>query len=195
LDQDKILAGSISDKNKTMSQAYLQDDKIRGGEVLEANKVRAVMLTQKDKIEADSAKAASLINAEMTRHGTGMVYQDADLFWKTLHSQQSLYGTWAAMVVDSNRIKYVMEKEYQDKEAEYDIDAADWSMGMAMKAGNVLAAVSGGTSYSPGPTPAQNALGGAFAGASIGARVGGGNPYATGAGAILGGIGAYLMGR
>ena len=193
LDNDKMIAGSLSDKNKLISQAYLESDKLRSANDMERNKMRSQGLLQGDKLFADSDKAESLINAEMARHGTGMVYQDADLFWKTLHQQQSLYGTWAAAVVDSNRIKYVMQKEENDKNIEYDATYASWRLDMAQKAANVLASVSGGTSYTPGPTPAQNALGGAFSGAAIGARVSG-NAYGAGAGAILGGIGAYLLG-
>jgi hypothetical protein len=195
LEQDKILASSVMDKNKAIAQAYTQADKLRVADTNDKSKLKAQALIQGDKLYFDAYKARNLIEAEMTRHNTAMVYQDADLFWKTLHQAETLYGQWASATVDSARIKYVMQKEYIDKDNEYDINGANWSMEMANKFGNLMASISGGTAYTPGPTPAQNALGGAFSGAAIGARVSGGSAAGAGAGAILGGIGAYLMGR
>jgi len=194
LDNDKLVASSINDKNKALAQVHTQEDGIFATEIANANKLRAAQLQQADKINFDSDKVANLINAEMARHGTTLIYQDTDSYFKHQESSLGIYGNWATTTVDMNRIKYVMQKEYQDKEVEYDISGTNWSMDMAMKMGNVLAAISGGTSYTPGPTGAQNALGGAFSGAAIGARATG-NAYGAGAGAILGGIGAYLMGR
>jgi hypothetical protein len=87
-----------------------------------------------------------------------------------------------------------MIKEYEDTISEDIVKDARWDLDMVQVAGNLVASISGGTSYTPGPTPAQNALGGAFAGASIGARASGGSIGGTAAGAVLGGLGAYLMG-
>jgi len=89
---------------------------------------------------------------------------------------------------------YVMYKEESDLQINYNEKSARWDLDMVQVAGNLIASISGGTSYTPGPSPAQNALGGAFAGASIGARATG-NAYGAAGGAILGGIGAYLLGR
>jgi hypothetical protein len=195
LDEDKILAGNINDKNKTLSQAYLQDDKLITADSESRNKMSAQAEIQSDKILADSDKAQSLIYAEMARHGSTMIYQDADSYFKHAETSLELYKAWAGFVVDSNRIAYVMNKEERDKQFDYDAIESSWDLDQAMKAGNIIAAISGGTSYTPGPTPAQNALGGAFAGAAIGARASGGSAYGAAGGAILGGIGAYLMGR
>lgn len=194
LERQKILAAEVSDGNKLRATALLDKQKILGAEVAEGNKLRSQALIQADKIMADSDKAHSLINAEMVRHGTQMIYQDVDSHWKHIESSMDMYKAWAGYVVDSNRIYYVMGKESYDTETENLAKDARWDLDMAQIAGNLIASISGGTSYTPGPTPAQNALGGAFAGASIGARATG-SAYGAGAGAILGGIGAYLMGR
>jgi hypothetical protein len=195
LDNDKILAGSVLDKNKALSQAFLQDDKIVGADSAEENKMRSQGLIQADKINADSDKAFSLIEAEMVKHGTTMLYNDNATFWNVMHGHQGMYGDLTAAVIDSNRIKYVMKKEERDMGYQYDAMDDRWDLDMVQIAGNLVASISGGTSYTPGPSNAQNALGGAFAGASIGARASGGSAMGTAGGAILGGIGAYLMGR
>ena len=191
---DKLNAVDVDGKNKSLSQAYLQDDKIQGDEVANLNKLRAQALIQSDQINADSLKADSLVNAEMLKNRTALVYQDTDSLLKHGESYLDLIKAWSGFVVDSNRITYVMHKEEDDRNVEYEVNNAKWDMDMVQIAGNLVASISGGTSYTPGPTPAQNALGGAFAGASLGARASGGNPYGTAAGAVLGGIGAYLMG-
>jgi hypothetical protein len=192
---DKLDAIDIGEYNKVLTGAYLQDDKIRGAEVSDANKLRAQALIQADKINADSDKAKSLIDAEMTRHRTTLTYQDADSYFKHLESSLDLIKSWAGYVVDSERIAYVMSKEEHDVTQDWFVKDARWDLDMVQIAGNLVASISGGTSYTPGPTAAQNALGGAFAGAAIGARASGGSMAGAGAGAILGGIGAYLMGR
>jgi hypothetical protein len=191
---DKLDAMDTGEYNKVMSGAYMQDDKIRGAEVADANKLRAQSIIQADKINADSDKAQSLINAEMARNRTAVVYQDTDSYFKHVESSLDLYKSWAGYVTDSQRIQYVMRKEYNDINNDHDVKDARWDLDMLQLAGNLVAGISGGTSYTPGPTPAQNALGGAFAGAAIGGRATG-NAYGAAGGAILGGIGAYLMGR
>jgi len=194
LDQDKILAGSIESKNKVLSQANMDKDKLQAESLGDGNKLRSQALIQADKIMADSDKAESLINAEMARHKTTIIYQEVDSHWKHIETSLDLYKSWAAFVIDANRITYVMSKEQTDKNNELDMTEAKWDLDMVQIAGNLVASISGGTSYTPGPTPAQNALGGAFAGAGVGARASGGSLGGTAAGAILGGIGAYLMG-
>ncbi|MBT7080239.1 MAG: hypothetical protein HN929_02030, partial [Chloroflexi bacterium] len=131
---------------------------------------------------------------EMARNRTAVVYQDTDSYFKHVESSLDLYKSWAGYVTDSQRIQYVMRKEYNDINNDHDVKDARWDLDMLQLAGNLVAGISGGTSYTPGPTPAQNALGGAFAGAAIGGRATG-NAYGAAGGAILGGIGAYLMGR
>jgi hypothetical protein len=191
---DKLDAVDKGEYNKVLSGAYLQDDKIRGAEVADANKLRAQSLIQADKIKADSEKAHNLINTEMARHQTTLIYQDTDSYFKHGEASLELYKAWAGYVVDSQRIEYVMQKEFDDVRNDHIVRDARWDLDMVQIAGNLIASISGGTSYTPGPTNAQNALGGAFAGASIGARATG-SAYGAAGGAILGGIGAYLMGR
>jgi len=194
LEQDKILAGSIESRNKIISQAYLEKQKILAAEVSDGNKLRSQALIQADKLNNDEAKAHNLINAEMTRHGTTLIYQDVDSLTKHSLTNLDMYKAWAGYVIDAERMVYVMNKEENDGQNIIDASEAKWDLDMVQIAGNLIASISGGTSYTPGPTPAQNALGGAFAGASIGARASDGGMGGTAAGAILGGIGAYLMG-
>ena len=191
---DKLNAINTDEYNKATSGAHLQDDKLQAAELAALDQLRAQALIQSDKINADSNKAESLINAEMTRHKTTMIYQDTDALFKNSWQFLDLYKAWAAFSVDANRITYVMNKEYNDKNLSYDAASARWDLDMVQIAGNLIASISGGTSYTAPPTDAQNALGGAFAGASIGARASGGSLGGTAAGALLGGIGAYLMG-
>ena len=193
IDSDKILASDISEKNKMLATAFLQDDKLNAQEMLEGNKLRSQALIQADKIMADSRKAHNLINAEMARHETTLIYQDVDSLVKHSLTNLDLYKSWAGYVIDTERIVYVMDKEENDINNDIAVKQARWDLDMVQIAGNMIASISGGTSYTPGPSPAQNALGGAFAGAAIGAKVSGGSGYGTAGGAILGGIGAYLM--
>lgn len=194
MDKQKILAEEVLTGNKLRSQALIDKMKILAEEVNVGNKLRSQALIQADKINADSDKAESLINAEMSRHQTALIFQDNTSYYQTVNSQLDLWKAWAGFIVDSERIKYVMQKEEVDKDLQNEAMNARWDLDMVQIAGNLIASISGGTSYTPGPTGAQNALGGAFAGAAIGARVNGSSGYGAGAGAILGGIGAYLLG-
>ena len=76
-----------------------------------------------------------------------------------------------------------------------EVFAAKWPLEVFQYGSNLLAAVSGGTGFTPGPTGVQSSLGGAMSGAAIGARISGGSMFGAGAGALLGGIGGYLLGR
>jgi len=194
IEQDRLLANDRDGENKAISQAYLEVDKVRGADAAERNKLVASAFLQVDKIDAESAKTRSLINAEMARNKSSIVWGGTDSLMKNYMSFVDMQKAYSGFAIDSARIEYVMLKEEADKTQEYDAKDGLWDLEAFQYAGNVLAAVSGGTNYTPGPTPSQNALGGAFAGAAIGARVSGGNSMGAGAGAILGGIGAYLMG-
>jgi hypothetical protein len=193
--KNKSLAQSFIEEGKMVAQAHLQEDKYQAESVADGNKLRSQALIQADKIMGDSAKAKSLINAEMARHGSTLIYQDVDSLVKFSLTNLDVYKAWAGFVVDAQRIGYVMQKETYDTKNEHVVKDARWDLDMVQVAGNLIASISGGTSYTPGPTPAQNALGGAFAGAAIGARATGGSGYGAAGGAILGGIGAYLLGR
>ena len=191
---DKLNAINTDEYNKLLAGAHLQDDKLNAADVSDLDKLRAQALIQSDKINADSNKAESLVNAEMERNRTAIVYQDLDSLFKHMETNLQSWSTWAGYVIDAERIMYVMYKEESDLQINYNEKSARWDLDMVQVAGNLIASISGGTSYTPGPSPAQNALGGAFAGASIGARATG-NAYGAAGGAILGGIGAYLLGR
>jgi len=192
LQEDKLNAVNTDSYNRSFVQAELQEEKLAVDSVLEENRIKAQALLQNDKLNADAAKAESLINAEMARHKSTVVYQDMDRYFTHVEAALELYKAFTAFVVDSTRIVYVMGKEQRDTDNEYAVQGARWDLDMVQIAGNIVASISGGTSYTPGPTPAQNALGGAFAGAAIGARTTG-NAYGAAGGAILGGIGAYLL--
>ena len=192
LQEDKLNAINTDSYNRATSQAYMQEEKLAVDSVLEENRIKSQALLQNDKINADAAKAESLINAEMARHKSTVVYQDTDSYFTHVGASLELFKAFTAFVVDSTRIVYVMGKEETDTNNEYIVQNARWDLDMVQIAGNIVASISGGTSYTPGPTPSQNALGGAFAGAAIGARTTG-NAYGAAGGAILGGIGAYLL--
>lgn len=100
----------------------------------------------------------------------------------------------ATYKAEFNRLALIAGKEQHDMNIELDHQEALWGFEIYQKVANVLAAASGGTT-SPGikePSALKSVLGGALSGAAAGAQISGGNPYAIGAGALLGGGAALL---
>jgi hypothetical protein len=192
---DNIMADSAGRKNEGFVKAALQEDQLLAGSTIEKSKAISGAYVAEDKNALDFIKTMNLIVAEMCRHKTATVFQATDSHVQLLGRKTDYARDYSAAAVDSARIMYVMGKEYQERINEYYINVEKWPLEVFQHGANLLASVSGGTGYSPAPSAAQSALGGAFAGAGIGSRVSGGHVLGAGAGAILGGIGGYLLGR
>ena len=192
---DQLIGSSTIEWNKARASLLGQDITIENQMINDRNKSLAEAFLNYDKIDADNAKTRNVIAGDHMKHHATLAWQGAS----TMYDGQGMYlefnKTLANVLVEANRMKYVMNKEYTDKDNEYDVAAARWDLEVFQYGSNLLAAVSGGTGFTPGPTPGASALGGAFSGAAIGARVSGNSAIGAGAGAVLGGIGGYLLGK
>lgn len=172
IEQDRLNAANTDGKNRSIGQAYLQDDTIN----------------------AEDVKTQNLIRAELAKDRVNTSFQGAD---SQLRGLQELIAVWqnrATATIEAARVKYVMEKEEADKDLEKSVGQAQWDLSTYQYGVNVMAAISGGTTYPGNQDSAwQSAIGGAFAGASLGSQVSGGTPFGAAAGGIIGGIGGYLL--
>ena len=92
-----------------------------------------------------------------------------------------------ALQAEFNRIKIVSKKEQADRDVELDVKDAAWPFDVLLMGGNLLASISGAAHTVNYPmSTTQSALSGVLTGASAGATISGGNPYITGAGALVG---------
>ena len=98
------------------------------------------------------------------------------------------------MTMDANRIKIVATQAQDESDLEIDVKDALWDIELFAHAGNMLAAIGGGTSTTktdmPKSSPIAGALGGAAAGAMAGAMEGG---PGMGVGAVLGATAGFFM--
>jgi len=94
--------------------------------------------------------------------------------------------------IDGQKIGIIAQKEESDQQLDIDVADASWDIERFQYAANLIGSIAGGTAL-PGtaakPSKTASVIGGAASGAAMGATAGAGNPYATGAGAV---VGAYL---
>jgi len=98
--------------------------------------------------------------------------------------------------IEKQRIAIVALKEQADTDITLDEADALWDLNTFSYGNNVLGAIAGGTSATPGatggskPNAVSSVIGGAMAGASIGAATS--NPYGVAIGAVIGGIAGLI---
>jgi hypothetical protein len=194
LSYDKINAGSIEGLNKSLASAFVNEDTLNAGNVGDRNKAISSAAITIDNIQAEDIKSKNLIAAEMARHKTSLSFQGADKLLQSSLAVYELYKAVASLHIEANRIVYVMRKEEQDKNNDIQMIGINNYEHTFQTGANVLASVSGGTSLAQTPSTTQSVLGGALAGASIGAKISD-TAFGAGTGAVLGGIGALLLGN
>lgn len=93
------------------------------------------------------------------------------------------------MIVEINRMEIVALKEETDTNIKLGEANALWDLELFQYGSNALASIGGGTVQPKvkEPSTARSVIGGAMSGAAAGGMVGGMNPLAIGAGAVLGG--------
>jgi hypothetical protein len=100
----------------------------------------------------------------------------------------------ATMTIENNRIAIVAKKEQNDVNIELDVKDELWDFELLGYAGNLMASISGGTTFNKSPSVSGSAIGGALSGAATGALVGAsygsktGTAWGAGIGAVIGGI-------
>lgn len=180
---------------------------------IQAN-LRANMLEQRIQLRAELIKGRVLLRSELAKvkaevlgklitHRNEVRGQltlqrnlliDSHMGKALIHTSEYLkcLQSLAVLNIEANRIAIVANKEENDMNIEIEAKEELWDFELLQYAGNMLAAVSGGTVSPKTPSTGQSALGGAMSGAAVGAQVGGG--YGAIIGAIIGGIGGLLAG-
>ena len=99
----------------------------------------------------------------------------------------------ARALTEYNKLQIIAKREEEGIQIEYDAAQARWELEIFTYAGNFLAAPSGGVvQTNPRPNKAASTVSTALSGAAIGAQTSGGDPFATAAGGLLGGLAGYL---
>lgn len=111
-----------------------------------------------------------------------------------LNSKLNFRDALTRSSVESYRVKAVLKKEELEEQLDMEDKEFRWPLELFQYGANALGSISG-SAVSPhkGPTKMQSTLGGAMSGAAAGASVSGGNPWVSGAGAVIGGIGGLLQ--
>lgn len=92
------------------------------------------------------------------------------------------------LTTEAYRIKVVMKKEELDEHFEILFKDYTWGIELYQYGANAMGSIAGSavSAGNKGPSKFQSALGGAMSGAATGAMLSGGNPIATGVGAMVG---------
>lgn len=96
----------------------------------------------------------------------------------------------AQSLIESKRIKFVMDSEFTAQEADMDAKEEEWDLRVYEFGAAILGAPGGGTRMPEKPSKAGSAIGGALSGAVSGAPLG---PSGMIAGAALGGLAGLLQ--
>jgi len=205
MQDDKIIAASQLEESRTVGVLMNDRDKILGAGFDAENKSWAASIDSKnkalsgahieaDRIDARNSEVRNLIKIDLFKSALDTSLRGADAILRLNQIKNEYKKLVTQFMVDSARITYVINKEAEQMQTTYDINDEKWQLEVFQYGANLLAAVSGGTGYSGAPTVAQSVLGGAFAGAAVGTRL---SPTPAGAvgGALLGGLGGYLMGQ
>lgn len=138
-------------------------------------------------------KYASALRLEMKRQRNQMVMQATELMMNHMDKIVAFQQLVASMSLEAYRIKIVAHKEEVDANILLEKDDALFRFELYQYAGNMLAAIGGGTHTTAGDKPStlQSVLGGAMSGAAVGAMVGG--PMGAAVGGVIGGVGGLLM--
>lgn len=115
------------------------------------------------------------------------VKEQAGIRFQSLDIQRAI----TALLAEVNRVALVAKSEEAEKDLEYAIKSSGWDLELFQQVGNIISAYSGSVVPNAGkPSRVQTALGGAFAGASLGLELSA-NPAVAVAGGIAGLIGGY----
>jgi len=180
-------------------KAYLQADQIRATDELTRNTQVGEAHRLDDELQMGNAEHRDKINfdLEVTRN---QLIMDAA---KTMFSAMLSRAEWQRLVthytIEARRIAIQAKVEEIDKQLRFDDLETRWLFDVYQYGANMIAAISGGTSYQSGYTPSTTAsvasgvMTGASAGAQIGSGAGGYGPLIGGViGAVVGGVGGYL---
>ena len=102
-----------------------------------------------------------------------------------------------ALLSEVNRVTAILENEENDRNVDYDQNAATWDLELFQRGGNLVSAYSGSVTSYTRPSKLQSAVGGALSGAAMGASMGSavpviGTTIGAAGGAILGGVAGLL---
>ena len=179
--------GALYGANNMMSSTYVVGDAlINSYASRDVNKFRAELMARRD---AD--RTAFIQN--------GIAAMSAMLQLKTSATQ-----SWAAMVVDMERMKIVAQKERYEGDLEYDVKDILWNVDVIQEASSILGAPGGAIPATRQLSKNQSALAGALSGAASGGMMGGlmagasaggmTGPQGAILGGVIGGIGGLLSG-
>jgi cytochrome c553 len=173
--------------------------------------VSSAFVTGKANMDNEILRQAGQVEAELRSRNPQYKLEASRLRVQQAQGNKQSAARMAALDMERNRLIASLGVEIARiyTAARLDVDRAEATMGAkhaffeleALQYGsNTLASISGGAAgRTPNLDEGGNALGGALsgaaAGAMIGAEVGGGNPYAVGAGAVIGGIAGFLGSR
>ena len=145
--------------------------------------------------QRDVNKYASALRLNFNTQRNDAIVKSADTMVQNLLKRVEFERAVAHYTIEAQRLGIVAFKEQADQDVVLTDMDARWDLEMYAYAVNMLGGISGGTvstSGNAGMSKTQSALSGALSGAAAGAMVSGGNPYAIGAGAVIGGIGGLL---
>ena len=152
---------------------------------------RAIIWSSRDR---DVAKYATEIRMKNHILRNEMIVKSAELMLTNLVHRVDFEKSVAALTTDAKRIRIVAGKEEIDQQLSIEENDARWDVELYQYAGNLLAAIGGGTAAPASKgnqmSTGQSALSGAFSGAAMGAQIGGG--YGAIVGGVLG-LGASLL--
>ena len=192
--------------NVELEQVVAQDtiETEKSGLGLEQGVVQNTIETEKIGLDVDRAITQATIETERIgieaklkfdfQRSEGII-KCAQSMLDNILKQVELNQSLSHQTIEASRIGIVALKEQADQDFNIiDLDAR-WDMDVYQYGANLLGGISGGTVKAGGDagmSKGQSALGGALSGAAMGAQIGGGNPWAIGAGALIGGIGGLL---
>jgi hypothetical protein len=110
---------------------------------------------------------------------------------RNIFAQVELEKHVAHYTVEAQRMRISALKEKKDAENTILVKNGRWDLETFQYGANLLASIGGGTVVpqgGDGPSTGQSVLGGALSGGALGSAVSGGNGWATGAGAVIGGV-------
>jgi hypothetical protein len=166
--------GGMRDVNAVMSSAFVIGESI----------IESMATNDKTKYGTEARVKLNLQRNDAIMKGTESVLRN-------MFAQVELEKNVAHYTVEAQRMRIAALKEKKDTENTILVKNGRWDLETYQYGANLLAAIGGGTVVpqgADGPSQVQSILGGALTGASVGSNVSGGNPWVTGAGAVIGGL-------
>jgi len=144
----------------------------------------------------------AMATTDITKYGTDLrvklvlqrndfIQKGAESILRDMHALVESEKNVAHYTIEAQRMGIAAAKEKKDTENNVLVKNGRWDLETFQYGANLLASIGGGTvvpNAPDGPSAGISAIGGALAGAGVGSAVGGGNPWVTGGGALIGGL-------